>query len=394
MPRNSHFSLVPGPSTRLETLYNDHCNTPGANPQSIHPHRSPQPLKPALEFDSPPSPSLPFPPVTPTIKDIAARAGISYATVSRALNGKYGVSPRTRERVAAIAREMGYRPNAIAQGLVNRSTKTVGLIIPDISNPFFPRLVLGVEDTMMDAGYSVFLCNSNWKLEREKNALLQLSRKQVDGILISSIAARAEEIETILPPRIPLVYLSSYPQGTARSCVSLDNIQGADLAVSHLLSRGRRRIAFIGSTQEPHSLADRLAGYRRALERAGVPLDENLIILGEFRQQSGYLLIRRLLNRGILLDGVFAENDLIAMGAVQGILDSGRRVPADISVIGFDDIPIASHREIQLSTIHQPKYRIGRRAAEIMLRLLTMHGDSHPAEHAALEPELIVRRST
>ena len=332
--------------------------------------------------------------MTPTIKDIAARAGISYATVSRVLNGKYGVSPQTRRRVTALAHEMGYRPNAIAQGLVNRSTKTVGLIIPDISSPFFPRLALGVEDTMMDAGYSVFLCNSNWKLEREKNALLQLSRKQVDGILLSSIASRAEEIENTVPSRIPLVYLSSYPEGTDKSCVSINNIKGADMATSHLLSLGRRRIAFIGSSQEPHSFEDRLTGYRKALARAEIPLDQKLIVLGEFQQQSGYILIRDLLERGIIPDGVFAENDLIAMGAVQGILDSGRRVPADISVIGFDDIPIASHREIQLSTIHQPKYRIGRRAAEIMLGLLSPDPAQNIIERTTLEPELIVRRST
>ena len=166
------------------------------------------------------------------------------------------------------------------------------------------------------------------------------------------------------------------------------------MATSHLLSLGRRRIAFIGSSQEPHSFEDRLTGYRKALARAEIPIDQKLIVLGEFHQQSGYILIRDLLERGIIPDGVFAENDLIAMGAVQGILDSGRRVPADISVIGFDDIPIASHREIQLSTIHQPKYRIGRRAAEIMLGLLSPDPAQNTIERTTLEPELIVRRST
>jgi LacI family transcriptional regulator len=332
--------------------------------------------------------------MTPTIKDIAARAGISYATVSRALNGKYGVSQATRDKVMALAEEMGYSPNAIAQGLVNRATKTVGLVIPDITSPFFPRVALGVEDTMMDAGFSVFLCNTNWDLEREKNALSQLARKQVDGILLSTIAGHAEEVEKQISKRLPLVYLSSYPEGTERSYVRLDNIKGADMAVSHLLSRGRRRIAFIGSSQEPHSLEDRLEGYRKALKRAGLAQSEDLIVLGEFQEQSGYMLIRELFERGIVPDGVFAENDLIAMGVVQGVLDSGYRVPDDISVIGFDDIPITAHREIQLSTIHQPKYRIGQYAAEIMLHQVNQEPDERVIERKTLQPELIVRRSS
>ncbi|MCG8477553.1 MAG: LacI family transcriptional regulator, partial [Spirochaetales bacterium] len=151
--------------------------------------------------------------MNPTIKDIAARAGVSYATVSRALNEKYGVSRATREKVLALAEEMGYKPNAIAQGLVNRSTKTIGLIIPDITSPFYPRVALGIEDTMVKEGFSVFLCNTNWNLDRERGYLSHLSQKQVDGILLSSIASEASEVEAEIPRSLPLVYLSSYPEG-------------------------------------------------------------------------------------------------------------------------------------------------------------------------------------
>lgn len=332
--------------------------------------------------------------MNPTIKDIAARAGISYATVSRALNGKYGVSRATREKVIALAEEMGYRPNAIAQGLVNRSTKTIGLVIPDITSPFYPRVALGIEDTMVKAGFSVFLCNTNWNLDRERGYLSHLSQKQVDGILLSSIASTASEVEAEIPGSLPLVYLSSYPEGTDKSYVRIDNIMGADMAVSHLLSRGRRRIAFIGSAQEPHSLEDRLEGYRKALKRAGIQAEDEMVILGQFQEQSGYLSIRELLESGAVPDGVFAENDLLAMGVIQGILDSGFRVPEDISVIGFDDIPIASHRDIQLSTIHQPKYRIGQYAAEILLHQLSQEPKDREVERRTLQPELIVRRSS
>ncbi len=332
--------------------------------------------------------------MTPTIKDIAARAGISYATVSRALNEKYGVSRETREKVKALAEEMGYRPNAIAQGLVNRTTMTVGLIIPDITNPFYPRLALGIEDRLLKAGYNVFLCNTSWNPDRERDYLNNLVQKQVDGIIISSIAHHADDIESIIPSDMPLVYVSSYPEDTERSYVLIDNIKGADMAVSHLLFRKRRRIAFIGSQQEYHSLEDRLSGYRKALKRAGIEVSEDMVVLDKFQEQSGYKIIRELLEKGTIPDGVFAENDIIAMGVVQGVQDSGYRVPEDVAVIGFDDIPIASHPDIQLSTIHQPKYRIGSYAAEILLNQLIQDPSERRTERMTLQPELIVRRSS
>ncbi len=332
--------------------------------------------------------------MNPTIKDIAARAGISYATVSRALNNKYGVSQHTREKVTALAKEMGYQPNAIARGLVNRATMTIGLIIPDITSPFYPRVALGIEDRLLKAGYNLFLCNTSWNANRERDYLNNLIQKQVDGLIISSMTLLAEDIESYVPSEMPLVYVSSFPEGTKRSYVIIDNVKGADMAVSHLLSRKRRRIAFIGSEQERHSLEDRLSGYRKALNRAGIEISEDIIVLDKFQEQSGYKIIRDLIENGIVPDGVFAENDLIAMGVVQGVQDSGYRVPEDVAVIGFDDIPIASHPDIQLSTIHQPKYRIGAYAAEILLRQLEKEPSEKEIERITLQPELLVRRST
>jgi len=330
--------------------------------------------------------------MNPTIKDIAARAGVSYATVSRALNGKYGVSRKTREKVEVLAREMGYRPNAIAQGLVNRASMTIGLIIPDITSPFFSRMSQGIEDMMLKSGYNVFLCNSNWNPDREKDYLNNLIEKQVDGLIVSSIARHTDDIECSIPDDLPLVYVSSYPEGTSRSYVLIDNIRGADMAVTHLISRKRRKIAFIGSDQELQSLEDRLSGYRMALERAGIRPDDSMVVLDKFRERSGYEMIRNILEGGrVTPDGVFAENDLLAMGVVQGIQDAGLRVPDDIAVIGFDDIPIASHPDIQLSTIHQPKYRIGTYAAEILLRQLEGASAERGPERISLEPELLVR---
>jgi len=332
--------------------------------------------------------------MSPTIKDIAARAGISYATVSRALNGKYGVSKDTREKVKALALEMDYQPNAIARGLVSRSTKTVGLVIPDIANPFFPRIALGVEERLLKFGYSVFLCNTSWNSDREQNYLNTLIQNQVDGIIISPVTQYSDAIESMIPEDIPLVYVSSHPEGTTLSHVMVDNVKGADMAVSHLLSRNRKRIAFIGSEQDIHALDDRLAGYRQALKRANIEVSEDLIVLDEFQERSGYKMIRGLLDKGIVPDAVFAENDLLALGVFEGIRASGYRVPEDIAVIGFDDIPIMSHPDIQITTIHQPKYRIGVYAAEVLLHQLTLSSSERRMERVTLQPELIVRRST
>jgi len=329
-----------------------------------------------------------------TIKDIAARAGISYATVSRALNGKYGVSKVTREKVKALALEMGYRPNAIARGLVSSSSMTVGLVIPDIANPFFSRVALGVEERLLKFGYSVFLCNTGWNPERERNHINTLIQKQVDGIIMTPVTQYPDAIESMIPKSIPLVYVSGHPKGTTLSHVMIDNVKGADIAVSHLLSRNRKKIAFIGSVQDIRALDDRLSGYRKALERVNIEVSEDLIVLDEFREQSGYKMVNGLLDNGIIPDAVFAENDVLALGVCEGIRANGYRVPEDIAVIGFDDIPIMSHPDIQITTIHQPKYRIGVYAAEILIHQLTLDSAERRMERVTLQPELIVRRST
>jgi LacI family transcriptional regulator len=327
-----------------------------------------------------------------TIKDIARRAEVSYATVSRALNDKPGVRESTRRRVIALAEELAYTPNAIARGLVKRQTHTLGLIIPDITNPFYPEVARGIEDAAAEAGYSIFLCNTNWERRREQQYLSLLAEKRVDGVIIAPIDRQAAGVESAVPRAVPVVYVASAPQDTQASFVIIDNVRGGLLATEHLIEAGYTTVGFIGSPEDSNTMDARLEGYRRAMQAHGLPVLDRYIQLGSFRQQTGYDIIRRLILAGDRPRAVFAENDLLALGVVQGIKECGLKVPADVAVVGFDDIPFAGFPEVQLSTVAQPKYEMGRKAVEVLLERLA--APEAPPRRILLEPQLVVRRSS
>jgi LacI family transcriptional regulator len=321
-----------------------------------------------------------------TIKDIAKKAGVSYATVSRALNGKYGVRPSTRELVLDVARRMGYRPNAIARGLVTRRTMTLGLIVPDIRNPFFPEVAGGVEDAARDAGYGVLLCNSNWQKASEREYVALLAGRRVEGIILAPISHAAEPV----PDRaatLPVVYVASMPRDTARSYVVIDNVRGGLLATKRLLDAGRAPVAFVGSRESADD--ERFAGYRRAIEEHGMACEDRFVRLGDMRQEGGHRLFLRMIEDGDRPRSVFAENDLMALGCLQAARECGLRVPEDVAIVGFDDIPFASFPEVQLTTIRQPTYDMGRMAVDILLG----NGSSGRARQVVLEPQLVVRHT-
>jgi LacI family transcriptional regulator len=331
-----------------------------------------------------------------TIKDIAEKAAVSYATVSRALNGKYGVNPETRARIMAIANKLNYRPNAIARGLVKKQTHTLGLVIPDITNPFFPEVARGIEDGAQEAGYSLFLCNTNWEEAKEISYLGLLQEQRVDGILIAPITDRGAALERALSPSLPLVYVSRAPHDTQRSFVTIDDSRGGYLATEHLIERGYASIGFIGAPEGSLTVDDRLEGFKLAFAKYGRQVEERYMLFGDFKRETGYNLIQRLISSGEMPRAVFAENDLLALGVIQGAREMGLAVPEDLAVIGFDDIPFASFPEVQLSTIGQPKYEMGKTAVEILIAGIeagprTARPDGR---RVILEPELIVRKSS
>lgn len=331
--------------------------------------------------------------MAPTIKDIAEKTGFSYATVSRALNNKYGVKPNTRKSILSVARACGYTPNAIARGLVKKQTHTIGLIIPDISNPFFPEVASGVEDGAREKGYSIFLCNTNYESEREAHYLQLLVEKRVDGIILASGINASGPITPISLPAPPVVSLCSRFENVSNSFVMIDNERGGFLATKHLIEQGYQRIGFIGTRGNGVPESQRYKGYRQALDKFNIPIDERLVFTGNLKRETGYKLIKRIIAEGDYPRALFVENDLMALGAIQGIKESGLRIPGDIALVGFDDITFASFPEIGLTTVRQPKYEMGKLAAGILLDSIINKETDEPKRYI-LEPELIVRASS
>jgi LacI family transcriptional regulator len=331
--------------------------------------------------------------MAPTIKDIAVETGFSYATVSRALNNKYGVKPDTRKKIISVARLRGYSPNAIARGLVKKQTHSIGLIIPDISNPFFPEVASGVEDGAKEKGYSVFLCNTNYESEREAHYLKLLVEKRVDGIILASGFQALSQIKPVPMPSPPVVSLCSRFENINNSFVMIDNERGGFLATKHLIEQGYQDIGFIGTQGDGFSESQRFKGYRQALDKFNLSFDKRLVFSGNLKRETGYKTIKRIISDHRYPRALFVENDLMALGVIQGIKELGLCVPDDIAVVGFDDITFASFPEIGLTTVRQPKYKMGKLAADILLDNAISRENKEPKKFI-LEPELIVRTSS
>jgi len=329
-----------------------------------------------------------------TIKDIARHANVSYATVSRALNDKYGVHPDTREKILKAADELQYRPNALARSLVSSRSFTIGLILPDITNPYYPEIAAGIEKASLEGGYGLLLCNTNGDMKRERKYVQLLAERRVEGILIAPTSEEGSEEESGILSNLPIVYVSNAPVRTSHSAVLIDNIRGGYIATKHLIDCGYSTLGFIGVQEEGMRDNERFEGYKNALERHGMNVDFDMCRFGTFRQKSGYELIREMIKGGTVPRALFVENDNLAIGVLHGLKDSGIRVPQDIAVIGFDDIAYSSYPEVQLSTIRQPKDKMGKLAARLLIdEIESEERDSGPRT-VIVEPELMVRSTT
>lgn len=325
-----------------------------------------------------------------TIVDIANKIGVSSATVSKALNGKKGVSDRIRMLIKEEAEKTGYQPNAIARGLVSKSTNTIGLIIPDISNPFFAEVVRGVEDMCREWGYNLILCSSNWDINQERACLEKLSRNRVDGIIINPHPlSKSKCIEKL---GIPTVYLNTRKNGGQVSYVGIDNEAGAQMATEHLIQCGYRRIAFLGGATRSYSNNERLNGYLITLEKHGIKPDNRLVMAGNFSTESGYVLTKRIFERPNRPDAIFACNDTIAIGAMQYAQERRINIPKDLGIVGFDDINASSLPQVQLSTVAIPKTFLGKKAMDILMDKIQTESSS--AEIYVIKPKLVIRKST
>ncbi len=329
-----------------------------------------------------------------TIRDVAERAGVSISTVSHVINATRHVNAATRARVQAAMIALDYQPNRLARSLRNRRTHTLGVLLPNSANPFFAQILLGIEAACFDQGYNVILGNANELAERELAYLDVLLSKQVDGILLVSTGAYEEALHFLAARHAPVVMVDRSP-GEAYAAtidtVFTDNQGGGVLATRHLLGLAHRRIACIGGPSQLTSSAGRVVGYRQAMAEAGLAVDEALILSGDFQHEGGYQAARTLLALPEPPTAIFVCNDLMAVGALCAIHEAGLRVPADVSVVGFDNIALAQYSVPRLTTISQPTAAIGQAAVRLLLERL--QDRDAPARHERLPVALIERDS-
>ncbi len=332
-----------------------------------------------------------------TIKDIAAIAGTSTATVSLALNGSDSrISEGTRERIVKIAKELNYRPNQAAVNLKLNKSRTVGLIVPDIRNDFYSYVAKGFEDACRRSGVSVMLCNTGDSYERETEYIEVLDSKGIDGIVVSMSSTgnreKAEKTLELLTARgIPFVLLDATAAKEDMNFVTIDSARGGALVAGHLRSLGHERIAVITGPLYLSGVSERLDGFLAAYTAEGAAFDKDLLVESDYSFEGGRAACERLLKKGGF-SAIFAFNDMMAIGAYGVLRANGLHVPQDVSLVGFDDIFAASIIDVPLTTVRQPMYTMGERAAQVLCELTD--GKAGEPQLIRYTPELIVRAST
>lgn len=303
-----------------------------------------------------------------TIRDVAARAGVSVATVSHVLNGTRKVSPETAARVRRAMEELGYQPNAIAQSLRKRATYAIGILVSDITNPFFATLVRGVEDAALTSGYSVIVCNSDEDPQKEAMYIRALWRRRIDGMLIAPTRdGTSSAIKGLVKQRLPFVFVDRKAKGVEAPAVLSDNVGGAYLATRHLIEKGHRRIGIILGIPKATTTEERFAGYRRALNEAGIPVHEKLVVWGGYRIEGGRQAVTKLLSLRSPPTAIFSTNNLMSVGVLQEVRCRGLKVPEDVAIVGFDDLEWTELLSPPLTVVAQNPYEIGRRGLELLL---------------------------
>jgi len=330
-----------------------------------------------------------------TIADIAKMANVSKATVSRVINNKpEGVGKETRENILRIIKEAGFHPSMLARGLVTKKTKSIGLIITDIANSFYPLLVRGVEDYANKSGYSLFLCNSDNSPEKEKEYIKAFIEKSVDGVILSSSMNETGFHYSVLKSKnMPLIVLDRCVEGKQYDAsVFFDNVKGAYIAVDYLIDKGHKNIAFISGPKSLVISKNRLKGYEMALEKRNIEVREDIIVEGDFQFESGYKRALELIDQGKVFTAIFSGNDLMAIGAIKALKDRNIKIPDQVEIIGFDNVDILKVIEPHLSTIGQPAYEMGVKGAEQLIKII--EGKEIDEKNIVLEPKLILRETT
>jgi len=328
-----------------------------------------------------------------TISHIAKLAGVSESTASRAINDKPDINAETKERVLNVVKDTGYTPNFLAQGLRSRKTKTIGVIISDISNPVFGTLVKGIEDVLRKKQYSIILSNTDEKYEREEESIGVLIDKRVDGLLITPVGEKDLDVLRLKQRSIPFVLVARHLGMLEAPYVVNDDELGGFLATRYLLDKGHKRILYISGPLHISSALERLAGYRRAFIEQGQKVDQRLIKIITPKMDAAYRFMKRIFLKKPDFTAIFAFSDFIALGVMKALHEQGFAIPEDIAVVGFDDVEISSALEVPLTTVHMPRYRLGKKSAELLLAQLLPVRSSNLPMQIVIKPELIVRKS-
>lgn len=326
---------------------------------------------------------------TATLLDVAREAGVSPSTVSRILNGTAKVSEAKRIKVEAAIAAMNFTPNQMAQNLKSGRSMTIGIVVQDISSPFFDEALRGVDDGLKGTGYTSVIVSGHWNADEEEDRIRLLLARKVDGVILLSGHISDQAVLRFSAHR-PIVSTGRNIRTKTAIGYKIDNEYGAYLAVHHLVQLGHRRIAFVAGPENNADAGERLLGYRRALAEANIDIDPNLIVDGDFHEASGLNAVNRLIDTQQQFTAIFAANDLSAYGVRLGLYRKGIHVPDDVSLVGFDDLPGSAYTAPPMTTVHQPLYDIGRIATHTLLAII----DGREVEWNVPSLELVVRETT
>jgi LacI family transcriptional regulator len=329
-----------------------------------------------------------------TINEIAKLSGVSRTTVSRVLSGGKFVSKNTRERVLEIIKEREYKPSIIAQSLRTNRTRTIGLVLADIENPFYSRVAKGVIDAAEAKNYNVILCNSNNDVKLEERDIRTLMERGVDGLLLTTVELKTKTVENLRDKGVPFLLIDYKLDTPGINYVVNDDYYGAELATEYLIELGHKKIFFIGKRNIP-SLRERFRGFKDTLKRHKIDSGNNFMPTKFINMDGTYdidSIIEYIVNGQENITAIFGGNDHLAIQSIEAITDNGFKVPDDISVIGYDNITVSSMIKVPLTTIRQPKYLLGKLATEQLFEILEDRSDKE-VRRIILRPELIIRQS-
>ncbi|MBN1581216.1 MAG: LacI family DNA-binding transcriptional regulator [Anaerolineae bacterium] len=327
-----------------------------------------------------------------TIKDVAREAGVSPQTVSRAINDKGEISPQTKTRILDISKRLGYRPNSVARSLVSQHTQNIGLVVPDVANPFFAQIARGIQDAAHAADFNIFLCNADENLHREIRAIHSLEAQRVDALILCSARLSDQELGDLSSRYQPLVLVNRRIKHSRTGCVLANDMGGAQKAVNHLLELGHRNIGMVAGPLNSHSGRERVKGYWHAMKAWGITPSTLWQIHCSPQAQGGYDATMDLLQRAPELTALLAYNDLSAVGVLHACQELGRCVPQSFSIIGYDDIYLASLLSPALTTVHIDKYTLGQKALQLALNM--MECENWQPDPIVLDTRLVIRNST